>query len=73
MKFDKNDISTQLGVFALGVLFMSLGYYIHKYVDNVSIIFLKGLKDGAAVGTQIVGVFLFVYGLINVIRIVKKK
>ena len=71
MKFDKNDVNTQLGVLLIGLFFTNLGYFANKYIKDTSLAFFNGLKDGVCAGLMIVGVFLFIYGLINVIRITK--
>ena len=71
MKFDKNDVNTQLGVLLIGLFLTNLGYFVNKYVKNTSLDFFNGLKAGICTGMMIVGVFFFIYGLVNVIRITK--
>lgn len=71
MKFDKNDVNTQLGILAIGLFFANLGYFINKFVKDTSLTFFNGLKAGVCTGMMIVGVFFFIYGLVNVIRITK--
>lgn len=73
MKFDKNDVNTQLGILLLGLFFTNLGYFVNKYVKDTSLKFFNGFRSGLCAGLMIVGVFFFMYGLINVIRITKNK
>lgn len=72
MKFDKNDVSTQLGVLLIGLFLTNLGYFINKDVKDTSLTFFNGVKAGVCTGLMIVGVFFFIYGLVNVIRITRK-
>ena len=47
---------------------MNLGYFINKYVRDISIAFLNGLKAGICVGLMIIGFALFAYGIVRIIK-----
>lgn len=68
MKLDNGKTNVYLGYVALGLLFMNLGYFINKYVRDISIAFLNGLKAGICVGLMIIGFALFAYGIVRIIK-----
>ena len=65
---NKLDTNSKLGIVALGLFFANLGFFLHKYIKNTSLIFMNGLKDGLCVGLEIVGVAMFMYGLVSIIK-----
>lgn len=73
MKLDDGKTNTYLGYVALGLFFMNLGYFINKYAKPVSIELINGLKAGACVGLMIIGMVLFAYGIVNIIKQNRKK
>ena len=73
MKFDKNDINSQLGLIAVGLILMNLGFFARMHIRDVSITFINGLFNGIETGLMIIGVFVFIYGFVNVIRLARKK
>lgn len=72
MKLNDGDTNKKLGILALGLFFANLGYFIDKFVKNTSLDFFNGFKSGACAGLMIIGVFLFIYGLVGVIKNNKK-
>ena len=74
MKFDKDDTNTQLGILAIGLICMNFGFFANMFIrDTETIPFFNGLKDGIFTGLMVVGTFLFVYSIFNLVRIRRKK
>lgn len=72
MKFDKKDENSYLGIIAIGLFLTNLGYFLNKYTRDTSFDFLNGLKAGICVGAMIVGVGVFAYGLVGIIKLKRK-
>lgn len=68
-----NDENKALGIFMIGVFLAALGNGLTRYIKDTSIKFVNGLVDGLGVGLQLVGIFLFAFGLSSIIRIKRHK
>ena len=74
MKFDKDDTNIQLGILAIGLICMNIGFFANMFIrDTETLTFFNGLKDGICTGLMVVGTFLFVYSIFNLVRIRRKK
>lgn len=68
MKINNGNVNNKLGIIILGLFLVNLGFFMNKFVKDTSIAFFNGLIDGLSVGLEIVGVALFAYGIVGVIK-----
>lgn len=73
MKIDNGEANKNLGIIIIGLFIANLGFFINRFVKDTSIEFLNGLKSGLCAGMQIVGVAVFAYGLVSLIKHNKNK
>lgn len=69
MKFDKNDINSQLGLLAVGIILLTLGIY-SRGSETITSYTIFNVIEIICIG---MGVVLIVYSLLNVIRITKNQ
>lgn len=73
MKIDNGETNKKLGIIVVGLFLGNLGYFMNILIKDTSLTFFNGLKDGLCVGLEIVGVALFAYGLVGLIKHNKNK